>query len=268
MSRLWCVLWFFAVLLILPACATTGNRFWVPAVDRHKDLPAESAALIELSDQEIAHTPPTPDRVDRAMAALEATLARGDAPSFDVHWRMARACFKMTELLTNSSQQRAYADVGVENARQAAEVANDRVEGHYYLALNRVKLAEATTDVAILRAVMKEAEKAIQIDAAYDGAGPLRLAGKIYMVAPEWPAGLGDRDKAVEVLKQALIKSPSPMNRLFLGQALFHIDEFSGAKAHIKRALKEGLASQLDERWLDEARDYLRRMGGDALSYP
>ena len=69
-------------------------------------------------------------------------------------------------------------------------------------------------------------------------------------------------------LKKALSLAATPLNRLFLGQAYYHVDDFDHATPHIRRALRDGAkqvpggtVTRLESRWLDEARDYLRRMG-------
>jgi hypothetical protein len=54
-----------------------------------------------------------------------------------------------------------------------------------------------------------------------DQGGPLRLLGVLYLRAPEWPAGPGDLDRALELLTQASRDYPSqPYNHLFLAEAL------------------------------------------------
>jgi tetratricopeptide (TPR) repeat protein len=217
--------------------------------------------LLTLADAQIAQSPRTPDRVDRALAALEAAARIGVEPPFELQWRVARACFHLSEMVSSSSASEAYALRGVTHGEQAVALSGERVEGHYYLALNMVKSVEASAEVTKLGPMMEVAQRAVTIDPSFDDAGPFRLVGKVYMVAPEWPASVGDRDKAVEILKKAVATAATPMNRLFLGQALYHIDEYDKAAPHVRRALKEGIKTGLPDRWLDEARDYLHRMG-------
>jgi len=48
----------------------------------------------------------------------------------------------------------------------------------------------------------------------------------LYLKAPAWPNGIGDGDKALELLNKAVDKYPEhPLNHLFLAQALWEVDE-------------------------------------------
>lgn len=245
---------------LVGGCGATKPA-WVPSAHRAADLPAGTDALVALADAQFAIRPHSGDTLDRSLAALEAVELAGDASDYAVHWRWARACFLLTEFANSESAHERYVVPGVAHATKAVEAASERVEGHYYLALNMARGVEVTSDVEGLAPVIKVAKQAAKIDPSYDDAGPLRLIGKVYMVAPVWPTSVGDRDEAVEVLKRAVSLAGTPLNRLFLGQAFFHIDEFDHAVPHVRRALKLGADGGLDARWIDEARSYLRRMG-------
>jgi len=234
---------------------------WVPSPRRAQGLPATADALVALADEQVALRPRSADTVDRALAALESAASHGVEPPFELQWRLARAYFLMTEHVPLSGQGEGYAALGVSHGGQAVAHADDRVEGHYYLALNMVKTVEASAEVDKLEPMLEVARRAVAIDPGFDAAGPLRLVGKVFMVAPEWPTSVGDRDEAVEMLKRAVTLAPTPMNRLFLGQAFYHVDDFEQAVPHIRRALKGDPGSGLEARWVDEARDYLMRMG-------
>lgn len=247
---------------LLAACPSSAPKTrWQPKESRSAGLPDDAAALIELADRETAVRPQTADRVDRALAALEKAAATGEASGFEVQWRISRASFQLAELLAGASTWRPYVVRGVTTGAVAAAADGERVEGHYYHALNAVKLAEADKDVDSLKPMMEIARRAAAIDPAYDDAGPLRLMGKVYMVAPEWPTSVGDREESVTLLKKALGLAPTPLNRLFLGEAFYHTEEYDKAAPQLRRALKDGEEQGLDARWLDEARDYLQRMG-------
>ncbi len=241
-------------------CATSGSA-WAPDAQRSVDLPSTAEALLALADAEVAVKPRTPHTVDRALAALEALESLSTSPDFQTHWRIARASFYLSDLVSDDHLQTRYAALGVKHAEKAVEARGDAVEGHYYLALNIAKQVEAEGEVKGLQRMLDIAKRAAELDAGFDQAGPLRLMGKVYMVAPEWPTSVGDRDESVEVLKRAVSLHSTPLNRLFLGQAFFHIDAFKKAIPHVRSALKAGRKSGLEERWLDEARSYLMRMG-------
>lgn len=247
------------VSLVVSACPTRPTVF-TPSPERAAGLPASVAELIALSDRLAAERPDDPHAIDRSLAALEAAEAKGPEEPVEVVWRMGRACFLLAEAL-GAAQGKRFGQAGEGHAQRAIALASDRVEGHYYHALNMAKVAEATKDVEQLKPMMVIARAAADIDPAFDDAGPLRLMGKTYVVAPEWPTSVGDREQAVEVLKQAVSLAPTPLNRLFLGEALYHSESYEAAEAQIQRALKDGRAGGLAPRWISEGEDYLRRLG-------
>lgn len=247
--------------LLLLGASCGGSERYVPGPDRGQGLPESPKELIARADAILAESPREPARVDRAVAALEKALEQDPADRYAVLWRLARARFEMTQVLSVKEQRQSWAAKGCEAGRAAVEANPEPVEGHYYLALNlarKVQLAQATDR---LKEVLERASRARERDAAYDAAGPLRLMAKIYMAAPEWPNGPGDREKAVELMKKAVSKAPTPLNRLFLGEAYYHADQHEQAKPQLRRALEQGREEGLEARWRDEARSYLRRLG-------
>ena len=246
--------------VFLVGCAA-AQPAWSPSPHRSAELPTEGAALVALADERLSDRPLTPESADRALAALETLDGAEGVEGYERDWRIGRAAFHLADLVSVEATQQRYYTLGADHAKRAIAAKEDRVEGHYYLALNLAKEVEATSDVDRIGPMLEVAKRAVEIDAAFDDAGPLRLIGKVYMVAPEWPTSVGDRDEAVEVLKKAVSVAPTPLNRLFLGQAFFHIDEHERAIPHVRRALKAGAKGALEARWVEEARSYLMRMG-------
>lgn len=61
---------------------------------------------------------------------------------------------------------------------------------------------------------------------AIDHGGPLRALGMLYLKAPSWPQGIGDIDKALELLKKAASQYPDfPENNIFYAEALIENDQ-------------------------------------------
>jgi tetratricopeptide (TPR) repeat protein len=246
--------------LVAGGCGTALST-WKPSPNRAADLPDGADALMALADVQFAIVPRTGDTLDRSLAALEAIEPSDAESDYETHWRWARACFYLTEYVGNEVAHQRYVLPGISHAMKAIEASQERVEGHYFLALNLARGVEATSDIDGLAPMMEVAQRAAEIDPSYDEAGPLRLLGKVYMVAPVWPTSVGDRDEAVEVLKRAVSLAGTPLNRLFLGQAFFHVEDFEHAVPHVRRAIKLGSNGGLEARWLEEARSYLMRMG-------
>lgn len=233
---------------------------------RYKGLPAENAALIKLSDEALIKRPLHFKAADRALAALEKALKQAQPTGrFEVYWKLARACFLLTEILPTKQQRLIYARQGRDYAGWATTLEPKRAEGHYYRALNIAKVAEATSDRKKIKAMAAEAEIAARLNPRLDEAGPLRFLGKVYITAPAWPVSIGSSEKAVEYLERAVSLAPTPLNRLFLGEAYYHEEEYDRARKFIQQALRDGKSGALDSRWMGEGQEYLERIRLEAL---
>ena len=91
-----------------------------------------------------------------------------------------------------------------------------------------------------------EMKQALALSSDIDSGGPLRLLGAPYLKAPAWPKGIGNRDKALELLEKTAKEHPGhPLNHLFYSQALWDEgDEASFIQYKTKFALGEKLFSE------------------------
>lgn len=220
-------------------------------------VPANAKALIEQSDRLLRRHPLGIQDVQRARRALRKALQF--VRSFDVHWRLSRVCFLLSQKLANREEKLRYALAGLEHALQGRRLDRDRVEPHYYEALNRANVAEAKGSLKLVGPMMAAARMATLIDEAYDNAGPLVVQGKVYLTAPPWPMSVGNTEKAVEMLARAVRLAPTAMNQIFLGQAYYHDEQYARSRKIIEKAL-QAAGPTLDPRWRREAHDYLRRL--------
>lgn len=71
-------------------------------------------------------------------------------------------------------------------------------------------------------------KRAAELVPDLDDAGPLRVLGMLYVKAPAWPQGIGDTDKGLELLQQAVDRHPEhPLNAFFLARARWDVDNES-----------------------------------------
>lgn len=237
---------------------------------RSQGLPEKQSELIHFADdlmpkQASAIYPSSAD-ADRAVAALEKAHAQAGGEKFEIVWRLARANFYLCNSLTDKSSRLHYAAQGEQHAKQAIALKSERVEGYYFLALNMAMEAESRVSLSLVKQMVGVAERAAQIDPAFEEAGPLRLLGKTYLSAPSWPVSVGSSEKAVEMLERAVKLAPSPINIVFLGEAYFHDDQEEQAAIYLKRGMEQSRKSGLDPRWAQEAEEYLRRLSSGASS--
>jgi hypothetical protein len=103
---------------------------------------------------------------------------------------------------------------------------NDPV-GLYLLAVNMGQLIIRHPLKALkdLPKVERSLKKAVAGAPDFDKGGPLRVLGMLYVKAPAWPQGIGDSDKGLELLEQAVERHPDhPLNHFFLARALWDVD--------------------------------------------
>lgn len=151
----------------------------------------------------------------------------------------SRLCLYLAERETDQENREKLAAEGVGFAEGAlAQGGGDDGAVHYYLAINlglavREHITLAFGQLGRLEGEMK---RAVALSPDIDDGGPLRILGALYLKAPAWPNGIGDRDKALELLGKAVKEHPGhPLNHLFYAQALWE----EGDEANISRAKSE-----------------------------
>lgn len=164
----------------------------------------------------------------------------------------SRLCLQLAERDTNQENREMFAAEGVEFAETALALgAHNDGAVHYYLAANlglaiREHVTLAMQNLDRLEAEMKQA---VALNPDIDDGGPLRLLGALYLKAPAWPNGIGDLDKALELLTKAVEEYPMhPLNHLFYAQALWHDDE-EGNLAQVKSEFRLGEQLLADGKW-------------------
>jgi hypothetical protein len=161
----------------------------------------------------------------------------------------SRVCLHLAERETNQDKREKLAAEGVSFAETAlAQGGSGDGAVHYYLALN-LGLAvreHPTQAVGNLGRLESEMKQAVALSPDIDDGGPLRVLGSLYLKAPAWPSGIGDRDKALELLEKAVKEHPEhPLNHLFYAQALWEEgDEASLVQVKAEFALGEKLLAE------------------------
>jgi hypothetical protein len=168
----------------------------------------------------------------------------------------ARICYLLADRTTADQQKKErYAAEGV---RWAEIALTERIEPvgavHYYLAVNlgMAVRQHATLAVKNLKRLEEELSRARDLDPQEEQGGPLRVLGMLYLMAPPWPKGIGDGDKALELLKDAVQRFPQyPLNHIFYAQALWELEE-DDAIDKVKIHLEKGDWGTARDRWLKE----------------
>lgn len=257
------------LLAALAGCAKL-NRGAVPLTGT-AGCPSQTAAGLLAQQSKIGPQSPTDD-LECALAFLRRThdpaVLKTSLPS--------RIVLHLAERATDPKKREALAAEGVRFAEEALALgAVQDGAVHYYLAAN-LGLAvrdQMTLAVQNLPRLETEMKRAVELSLAIDGGGPLRLLGMLYLKAPPWPTGIGDSDKALDLLKQAAQQFPGhPLNHLFYAQALWEVDEDNAkdrVKAELaagKKKLAEGDWGYSKEPWAKEFAQFQKELDDSGLS--
>jgi tetratricopeptide (TPR) repeat protein len=180
-------------------------------------------------------------QADKALSLYERVLAAGTAPRPLILGQLARTCFIVGQL-TPKKYSEAFYHKGRIYAEMLIHENPNRVEGHYWLALNLCGRADAGGYMLarrLLPQIVEELKKAVALDGGYDQAGPHRVLGRIYYEAPGWPMSVGDISKSLEHLLAAVRLAPeNSTNHLFLAQTMYRLHYTSLAQQQLEQVLK------------------------------
>jgi len=227
----------FAALLFLTGCAEIPQDR--VSFGRLSDCPKLTASsLAESQDQLNAST-------DTHTLACALTFLRGSkSPELRRTALGSRLCLHLAEREFDPEKREKLAAEGVSLAEAALALGGDNDGAvHYYLATNLGLMVREHVALAMdnLERLERELKRAVALNPGLDDGGPLRVLGALYLKAPAWPSGIGDIDKALELLRQAVNEYPDhPLNHLFYAQALWEDDNDAYA-AQIKTELALGL---------------------------
>jgi tetratricopeptide (TPR) repeat protein len=165
----------------------------------------------------------------------------------------AQLCFLLADRTeTDQIRRERFASEGVRWAERAlAESAQDRGDVYYYLAVDLGIAIKEHTAVALknLDRLVSSLEKALELSPDVNYGGPYRVLGMVYLMAPPWPQGIGDGDRALELLQEAVRRYPEyPKNQVFYAQALWEL-EGEDMKQEITDRLEEALRLMNQEQW-------------------
>jgi tetratricopeptide (TPR) repeat protein len=217
--------------------------------------------LLAFAAGKAAEGQPNPDELYRqredlrmareAAAIWEARAATGQ--DFEASWKLARATYWLGKRGEEQSR-RGHLERGVKAGEQAAALAPERPEGHFWLAANMGALAESYGIGQGLKyrgRIKSELERALAIDPSWQQGSADRALGWWYHQVP----GLfgGSEAKAEEHLRKALTYNPNSTATLFfLAEVLAERGKRDDARATLQRVLD----GPLDPDWTPEDKEF------------
>jgi hypothetical protein len=224
------------LLALLSGCSTLNRK--IVQFDRLSECPNYTAGHLNAQQNRFGALTET-----HALECALSSLRHSQDPALRRSSLGGRLCLHLAERSRDPNRREKLASEGVGFAEDALALG---AEGdglvHYYLAANlglvvRDRITLAMENLARLESEMK---LAVALRPDFDDGGPLRLLGMLYLKAPPWPTGIGDGDKALDLLAQAVEKHPRhPLNHLFYAQALWEVEADSAA-AKVRRELSVG----------------------------
>lgn len=220
------------------------------------DLSAEEAQKrSEAADAAFA-PPRTPQSVEKS---LEAALS-GVSPhnGHRALWQAARATEWLAERHPDPAKREDFASRGVALGHQAVRLAPDRVESHYYLALNLGRLSGIQRTKSYIQEMAREADAALARDERYDRAGAHRFLGTLHLrTQGKLFVGFGDLDLALHHLARAAELFPNdPENRVAYAEALIEDERYEDARRELDKAASLPVPPELvgeEKDWTDRA---------------
>lgn len=175
-----------------------------------------------------------------ARQALEIWEARfkADPRDFESAWKIARATYWIGKHEDKDAGRKTM-ERGIAAGKQAATIAPQRPEGHFWTAANMGALAESYGSRQGLkyRGPIKDAlERVLKIDAAFQEGSAYSALGRWYHMVP----GLfgGSEAKSEEYLRKALAFNPEGvLPHFYLAETLFERDKNAEGIAELKKAI-------------------------------
>ena len=197
----------------------------------------------------------------RALSLYQGALATG-GPRTPLLANLSRTCFVLGQLAPEAKRMGYYRQ-GQSYAETLMREAPDRVEGHYWLAMNLCGQADEGGKLLgnkLLPLIMEELKRSLALDETYDQAGAHRVLGRIYYEAPGWPLSVGDMPKSLQHLRAAVRLSPATStNHLYLAQTLLRLNEAMPAREELAQVLKSSRYA-VKPQDLEEDRQEARRL--------
>jgi len=242
-----------STLAFLAGCA--GLQHGQVQSDRLAECPSQTADMLVAEQSQLGPLSDT-----HTLACALNVLRGTQDPAISRTALGSRICLHLAEREASQEKREKLAAEGVRFAETAlAQGGNGAV--HYYLAANLGLAVREHITLAVenLGRLEREMKQALALTPGIDDGGPLRLLGALYLKAPAWPSGIGDIDKALELLEKAAREHPGhPLNHLFYAQALWEDgeeDALNQAKSEFalgERLLVEGNWGYDKEPWKKE----------------
>lgn len=179
------------------------------------------------------------ERQQPEQVAQSVELLREWPGDYETLWRLSRAHFFLGQEARAMTLARSHHLAGVEAGERAARIREGGVEGHFWLGVNLALLAQCEKRVNALRYALRarrELKRAVLIDPAYHGAGPLRVLARLESRLPRIVGG-GHRRAQAHFEEAIRLKPANTVTRLYYAELLMERGETKRARTELEAIL-------------------------------
>lgn len=177
--------------------------------------------------------------IENVRACLKLLEDATTPEAFELAWRRGRAHFFLGQEAERIDQARAHYAKGIVAAEAAARSTPTRVEGHFWSGVNLALLAALEPPFDALRharRAKRALKRAVEIDPAHHGAGPLRVLARLEHKLPRLFGG--GRKRARANFERAIRLAPhNTVTRLYFAEMLIEAGESERASTELEAIL-------------------------------
>jgi tetratricopeptide (TPR) repeat protein len=176
------------------------------------------------------------ENVRASVRLLQEAVRAGE---YEALWRVGRALFFLGQEAHDKEKARLLHARALPICERAAKMKPVRVEGHFWLGVNQALLAQVEHPLKALRhaaSARRSLRRAIRLDAAYHGAGPLRVLARLQHKLPRLLGG--GRTRARPNFERAIELEPAnTVTRLYFAELLLETGETGRARLELDALL-------------------------------
>jgi tetratricopeptide (TPR) repeat protein len=203
-------------------------------------------------------------REDWGSATRSADLWEQHASTnYEAAWKLARACYWLSSHGPDDGRRRQL-ERGVSAGENAVRLGSDQPEGHFWLAVDMGRLAQAAglrTELKYRGRIKSEMERVLSIDAHYQNGSADAVLGEWYRTVPRLFGG-SHHEAEVHYRRALEIDPRNPPALQYYAQYLEGDGRLSEARELWERLRDE----ELEPNWIPEGREY-RRIAADHLAH-
>jgi tetratricopeptide (TPR) repeat protein len=175
-----------------------------------------------------------------------------DPANFDAAWKLSKFDYYLATHTDDTKERDDAFREGIEAAKTAIQIQNDKPDGHFWLGANYGGAAEHSSieGLATVNDIKNEMETVLRLNEGYQDGSAYMVLGLVYLNAPGIVGG--DPKKAVEEMEKGLrFGEPNAFLHLHLAEAYKKV----GRNDDARRELKKILSMNPDPNYLPEYKE-------------